>query len=175
MIVDVLQRARFYEGLEPRIAAALKYLTETDFAGMPDGRHKLDGDRLFAIVQRYRPRPAADARWEAHRQYVDVQYVAAGVERMGWTALHDGLKVAVPYDPAKDVVFFDARGQFFDVPAGHFVVFGPGDVHAPGLAATASPGRQLGDASARVPHSPADAGGSLDEVLKVVVKCRLET
>ena len=160
MILDALQRATVYSGLGPRIAAALRYLAETDCTQLADGRYELDGDRLYAIVQRYRTKPAAEARWEAHRQYVDVQYVAAGVERMGWAALHDGLEVAAPYDPAKDVVFFDARGQFFDVPAGNFVIFAPSDVHAPGL--TASPGDEPGDAC-------------LDEVLKVVVKCRVET
>jgi biofilm protein TabA len=153
MILDRVECALLYFGLGPQIAAALKYLAQTDFSRVPNGRQELDGDRLLAIVQRYRTKPAADARWEAHRQYIDVQYVAAGVERMGWFALHDGLKVATPYDPAKDVIFFDAQGQFFDVPAGHFVIFAPSDAHAPGL---------QGD-------------GDVDEVLKVVVKCRVQT
>jgi len=170
MILDRLECAPLYTAFGLRIAAALDYLARVDFARLPDGRHELDGDRLYAIVQRYRTKPAAEARWEAHRQYVDVQYVVAGAERMGWAALHDGLEVAVPYDPAKDVVFFDARGQFFDVPAGHFVIFAPSDVHAPGLA---SPGRQPGDASIGPSRPRADARGSLDEVLKVVVKCRV--
>jgi biofilm protein TabA len=152
MILDRLEHAPLYSGLGPHLAAALKYLAQTDFAPLPDGRYELDGDRLYAIVQRYRTKPVAEARWEAHRRYVDVQHVVAGVERMGWTALRDGWKAAVPYDPAKDVLFFDAQGQFFDVPAGHFVIFAPRDVHAPGL----------------------QADGDIDDVLKVVVKCRVE-
>ena len=167
MIVDHIEHAALYYSLGPRIAAALTYLAQTDFSLLPDGRCELDGDRLFAIVQRYRTKPAADARWEAHRQYVDVQYVAAGVERMGWAALYDGMTLAVPYDPVKDVVFFDAAGQFFDVPAGRFVIFAPHDVHAPGLRPE---GGSLGPSARQ-----AETGRSIDEIVKVVVKCRVET
>jgi biofilm protein TabA len=152
MILDRLENAAAYEGLAPRIAAALRYLQGTDFAALADGRYELDGDRLFAIVQRYQTKPSADAAWEAHRRYIDVQYVVEGAERIGYAALRDGLRAAKPYDAEKDVAFFDARGDLFELAVGSFAIFGPQDVHAPGLAA----GR---------PEAP---GG----VLKVVVKCR---
>jgi YhcH/YjgK/YiaL family protein len=106
------------------------------------------------VVQRYRPKPPAEARWEAHRQYIDVQFLAGGVERIGYAPLGEALSVVQAYDAQKDVVFFAAAGDFVTVPAGSFAIFWPTDVHAPCLAGEASP--------------------ATVEVCKVVVKCRVE-
>ena len=53
MIMDRIENASVYRVLGPAIAAALDYLRQTDFSQVPDGRHELDGDRLFSIVQHY--------------------------------------------------------------------------------------------------------------------------
>ena len=153
MILDRIENAMTYRSVGPRVSAALNYLRRTDFSKLSEGRHELEGDRLFAIVQRYRTKPLREARWEAHRKYLDVQYVVEGIERMGYLSRADELPVRGPYDPEKDLVFYDVRGDLFEVNAGGFAIFGPQDIHAPGLAA--------GD--------PPVAG----EVLKVVMKCRL--
>jgi biofilm protein TabA len=149
MILDSLHNAVMYQALGPRIAGALDYLQGTDFSKTPLGRHELDGDRLVAIVQRYATKPVDEARWEAHRRYLDVQYVVEGAERMGWAALDQRLPVRHAYDAAKDIVFFETRGELFLVRAGQFAIFAPHDIHAPGLAAGSVPSK----------------------VLKVVVKC----
>jgi YhcH/YjgK/YiaL family protein len=154
VILDLLSAAAAYRSLGPRIAAAFDYLAGTDFSRVPPGRYELDGSRLYAIVQRYRTKPPSEAAWEAHRRYIDVQYVVEGIERMGYTPLYPGLAVRQDYDEAKDIIFFETRGDHFDLRPGMFALFGPQDVHAPGLAS----------------GQPAVSA----EVLKVVVKCRVE-
>ena len=153
MILDLLENAPSYRGHHLLIADALSYLANTDFSRVPEGRHTLDGERLFALVQRYRTKPIRQAKWEAHRRYVDVQYIIGGTERMGYAPLDSRLTIQQAYDPDKDIVFFHAQGDFFQVRRGMFVLFGPQDVHAPGLV---------------------DSSGIAAEVLKVVVKCRLQ-
>ena len=153
MILDRLENAGLYRPLGKEIALALDYLCRTDFSQTPNGRYELDADRVFALVQRYRPKPLAEARWEAHRQYVDVQYVVQGFERIGYTPLVDGLPVQQAYDSQKDVVFYNAKGDFLTVSAGSFAIFTPHDVHAPGVAS--------------------DLAEAASEVCKVVVKCRV--
>jgi biofilm protein TabA len=153
MILDRLENAERHGSLGAEIALAFDYLRRTDFTGVASGRYTLDGDRVYAIVQRYRPKPLADALWEAHRRYVDVQYMAAGSERMGCTPLQDGLTIQKGYDPDGDAILFRADGELFRIDAGSFVIFTPDDVHAPGLAI--------------------DGPDSAGEVCKVVVKCRL--
>jgi biofilm protein TabA len=153
MIVDRLENAVAYQALGHRIAAALDYLRGTDFSTLPEGRHYLDDDRLFAIVQRYQPKPLSKAVWEAHRKYVDVQYVFHGAERIGYAAAREDTPLVEPYNGEKDLVLYDVLGDFFELQAGSFAIFGPQDIHAPGLVAKGS--------------SP-DAW-----VHKVVVKCRV--
>ena len=153
MILDRLENGDMYRALGAEMALALDYLRKTDFHDMAEGRHELDGDRVYAVVLRYRPKPLAEAMWEAHRRYIDVQYVAQGIERMGYTSLRADMSVRQPYDDKKDLIFYDAEGELFEVRAGGFAVFAPHDVHAPGLAI--------------------DSPGTASDVLKVVVKCRV--
>lgn len=151
MILDRLENAASYIQLGPQISAALRYLAATDFSHVEPGRYPLDGDRLFAMVQRNKTKPAGEAVYEAHRRYIDVQYVVQGVERMGYAPLRADTPVHTAYDAEKDFALYNAVGTLFDVPPGAFTVFFPHDMHAPGLAG----------------GNPPTPG----EVLKVVVKC----
>ncbi|MDX1948575.1 MAG: YhcH/YjgK/YiaL family protein [Pirellulaceae bacterium] len=132
MILDVLANSHLYGGL-PRLAAGLAWLQNTDLDGVPLGKTVLDGDRLFALVQEYTPKPATVGKFEAHRRYWDIQYVARGIERMGWNTLAR-MTVSESHSDERDVAFFHGPGDFFLVPAGSFAIFGPHDVHMPGVA-----------------------------------------
>ncbi|MBW3631010.1 MAG: YhcH/YjgK/YiaL family protein [Gemmatimonadetes bacterium] len=63
MILDSLSRAGQYGTLGPRIAAGLEYLAAFDPA-TPVGRHFIDGEDLFAMVQEYDTAPATEKRFE---------------------------------------------------------------------------------------------------------------
>lgn len=115
---------------------AFEFLRRPDLAGLPDGRYELDGERVFALVQRYATLEAAEPRFEAHRKFIDVQYLAAGAEVIGWAPL-ETVAVAEPYDEITDVLFGRARGGWTPVrlEAGMLAVLWPADAHAPRLAA----------------------------------------
>jgi biofilm protein TabA len=147
MIADRLANRSVDDRVPARVRQALEYLRTTDMAAIPPGRHELDGDRLFALVQEYTTRPADECVWEAHRKYIDIQYVVRGAERIGHHARAQAVE-REPYDPVRDVALFEPGASYVTVTAGGFAIFGPEDVHSPGVA--------LGD--------PAT-------VRKVVVKC----
>jgi biofilm protein TabA len=154
MILDRLDRRDLYARVGLGIPEALEYLAKTDFRSLPDGKQTIDGDRLFAVVQRYTAKPLAQARWEMHRRYLDVQYIACGSERIGFVPWSEALPVQEAFDPARDVAFYETSGVLLPVSGGMFAVFTPDEVHAPCLA----------------PAEPEVAG----EVLKIVVKCLWE-
>ena len=112
---------------------ALAYLRETDFSKMADGRYDIDGDRIYAKVQRYVTKPAAECRPESHRRYADVQFVAEGQEFIGWCAFSPELKIAEPYDEEKDVAFYEKLEpeSNFVLADGCFAVLLPKDIHRP--------------------------------------------
>jgi len=134
MIIDHLKNASQYAGADKRLAAALQYLQSTDLTSVPPGRYEIDGSDVFAIVQEYESKPKDKGYWEAHRQYIDVQYVARGAELMGYAHL-DRLKPGA-YDATKDFLPLEGEGDFFEVREGTFVILSSQDAHMPGIAVT---------------------------------------
>ncbi|QDU31186.1 Toxin-antitoxin biofilm protein TabA [Anatilimnocola aggregata] len=166
MIIDHLSRADLYQGLGPRFAQAFDFLRSADVLNLPLGKHELEGDKLFALVQEYTPKPRSVGKFEAHERYWDVQFVARGVERMGWAA-RSRLTVTEPHDATKDVGFFAGSasdpGDFVLVPASFFTVFGPHDAHMPGVAVSDDPASDFTLSS----HL---SGPTEQQVRKIVIK-----
>jgi len=138
MVVDTLLNAKLYTSLGAGIATALKYLQEHDVTKLPLGKTPIDGDRMFVLAQDNTTKPYADGVWEAHRKYIDVQFVAAGIEQMGWAPLAN-LTVTKPYDADADYALFSGAGNVVTVPTGSFTIFFPSDGHMPGVAVDGQP------------------------------------
>lgn len=137
MIFSPLGTASTYEALSPRFATALRFCRDTDWAALPNGRHPILGDDVFALLQENRTKPADQCRWEAHRTYADIQLVLAGTECMGVAPLSQ-CEPEADFDAAADVGFYRlARPpeQRLTVPSGHLAVFLPTDAHMPLIAA----------------------------------------
>ncbi len=122
----------------PGLALALAWLRRPETAGLPDGRYEIDGERVFALVQRYETL-AGEPRFEAHRRYADVQYLAAGAEIIAAAPLA-ALSVTEAYDAGRDVCFGAVpagRASRLALAAGELAILYPEDAHAPRLAAGA--------------------------------------
>jgi YhcH/YjgK/YiaL family protein len=135
MIHDILARAQRYRPLGTRVALALEYLRSSDFGTVPDGRHPIDGDRMYALVQSYTTKPPEQGTWEAHRRCMDLQFVVEGGEQIGY--LPPGRIAEGEYDAARDVATVPggaADGDRLTVRTGDFMLIWPGEVHMPGLA-----------------------------------------
>jgi biofilm protein TabA len=139
MITDSIQNVASYMGLSAHMAAALKFIVRPDLGAMALGKHVLDGDQVFAIIQEYQTKPEEACFWEAHRKYIDVQFIQTGVEAMGWAPIQE-MKVQKEYDAGRDVVILEGKGQVMEVTGGHFAIFLPQDAHMPCLASGGRPG-----------------------------------
>jgi YhcH/YjgK/YiaL family protein len=132
MILAELGQDTPYEALHPRFATAIEFLRSPDLVGIPDGRYEVEAGEVTAIVVRGTGKPRSEARLEAHRRFIDIQYVISGDEEMGWSPLSECFGVTEPYDDSNDIVFFSDRPQsWFRVPPGSFAIFFPPDAHAP--------------------------------------------
>ncbi len=132
MIVDYLKLADRYSSVQSRMAAGFAFLRRAGVFELPDGRISIDGDQVFAIIQRIDGRGRDQSLLEAHRKYLDIQYVVKGEDCIGWLPLSDCHRVSTPYDPEKDIEFFyDRPATWVTIPAGAFAVFFPDDAHAP--------------------------------------------
>ncbi len=133
MIIDTIANCSNYENCHPAFKKAFDFLRTADLAKLPEGRIDLDGGRLYASIQEVAGIPAEKCVLEAHRKYIDIQFLVTGNESMGWAPLC-GLGHALPFDEKADCGFFKDRPQsFFDVRPGCFAIFFPGDAHAPNI------------------------------------------
>lgn len=132
MILDILENAHHYVGLHQGFAAAFAFLTRPGLKELPLGKHAIDGDRLLAIVAKEPGRSKDEAVLEAHRKYIDIQFILDGTDTMGWKTKSRCTQPAQEYDPKGDEqCFSDAPEAWVAVPPGHFIVFFPEDAHAP--------------------------------------------
>jgi YhcH/YjgK/YiaL family protein len=98
---------------------------------LEDGRHEIEGQRLFALVQSYTTRPATEVVFEAHRSYMDLQLVFEGREAIGW-APTAALETTEPYSAEKDVELLDGSvALVMPLESGWFAVLLPQDAHKP--------------------------------------------
>lgn len=132
MILDEFEQHRRYLGLHPRFAEAFAFLTRADLRALPDGRHAVDGERLYVAIAGEDGRGRDGARLEAHRRYIDIQCVLDGSEAIGWRPLARCASPVGPHDPGRDIRFFaDQPEAWFPLPPGRFAIFFPEDAHAP--------------------------------------------
>ena len=71
-------------------------------ADLAPGRHEIDGEEVYASVQRHFTKPVAERQYESHRKYIDIQYIHTGREIMYWAPLPLLTKVTMPYDEKGD-------------------------------------------------------------------------
>ncbi len=132
MILDTLSQASRYTPLHPGFAAAFEFLRTAKLADLAAGRHEIDGDRLYVVMNRQPGRGRTDAKFEAHRRYIDIQFGISGTDEIGWRALSACSQPTGPFDETKDVWFFqDPAETWLVVPPQSFAIFYPEDVHAP--------------------------------------------
>jgi YhcH/YjgK/YiaL family protein len=132
MILDDLANAARYYGLHPRIRAGLEFLQRTDLAALAQGRHEIDGAKLFVLVSRDPGRGRAGAKLEVHRKHVDIQLTIAGNEEIGWSPIGVCREIEVPYDAEGDgMLFADRPATWVQVAPRRFTIFFPEDAHAP--------------------------------------------
>ena len=130
MIIDDIAHAERYACLSANFARAIRFLTETRLDELPCGTIAIDGENVFANLQENMTR-TDDLQFEAHDRYADIQVILRGTERfaLGWDASIE------PPQPGSDFRRCQAeRWVDFVLAENQFVIFLPGEAHAPGNA-----------------------------------------
>jgi YhcH/YjgK/YiaL family protein len=132
MILSTLSQAHHYHFLGGRFVAGFDWLTQFQ-PTLEDGRHEIDGDNVFALVQSYTTQVASGKQFETHRNYADIQYLAAGDEVIPY-APTGALTAATEYNAERDFMLYtDPRVSTpLRLTPGAFAIFLPHDGHKPG-------------------------------------------
>ena len=150
MLATSLDLVTKHDYLEQKFKNAYQWLKEHDTANMEDGTYDIC-DGVFAMVQRYDTIPFSEARFESHKDYYDIQYIAKGTESFGMALVKDCELVETT---EKNGVSFYKTPKFYtqvNLKSGDLVVVPPEEVHQP----------------------RAQYNGQKDFVVKVVIKVKV--
>ena len=112
MIFDNIDSALIYAGLGEKIAIGLALLNEDSVRNAAPGRHEVDGENLFYVVDEYETKP--------------------GEECIGVAPL-EGLTEETHYDGKKDLAFYKYEPTMSNLhlQQGMFAIFWPNEPHMP--------------------------------------------
>lgn len=116
------------------IKQAINYLKEHDFLAMEPGVYEIQGKDIYAQVFDAQTKAPEEQRPEVHEKYVDVQYLASGKERLGFTPDTGRYEVSERFSE-RDLIFYRAvkNEGFIESRPGCYCIFFPEDVHRPGV------------------------------------------
>ncbi len=135
MIYDKIDNWEQYAGISEDIRLGLSFLKQLS----PDvevGVHEIT-PRVRAIVSEYQPQPVNPHGYEAHHEWIDIQYLLVGTEIVRCLPL-EYLEETQAYDARQDAAFYadgSVRGQELMLGNGYFAILFPQDGHMPCLSA----------------------------------------
>ena len=110
----------------------LDFVKNTDFSTLPYGVTEIKGKDLFVNFMTYKTSDDIGV-FEAHRDYIDLQLIVKGEERIDYADLSDAT-TTIEYNPNKDAEFLSAeKFSSLYLKDGYFAIFFPEDAHRPSL------------------------------------------
>lgn len=126
--------AKAYYKNPARWNKAFAFLKDNDLKKLELKRYDLDGNNLYVTISEYNSKNPEDAKYEAHRNYIDIQYVVTGNELIGIAPYASKESVLQAYDATKDIEFVSTKnGNMYKANPSKFFIFFPEDAHMPGL------------------------------------------
>lgn len=133
MIYDKIDNLETYAKISEDIRVGLEYLRDLK-PEVEVGTYVLS-PRVKAIVSEYTTKEVNEKGYEAHKEFIDIQYLVSGVEKIGFVPL-EYLKETKAYNVEKDVAFYEDGGvesQELLLGNGYFAILYPQDGHMPQL------------------------------------------
>ncbi len=132
--IDKRDLAVAYFKHKDRWDKAFRFLKDNDLEVIELKRYDIDGDNLFATVSEYFTKDPDTAEFEAHRKYIDIQYVIRGKEIINIAPIATVEKVLSPYNEEKDIEFVTVENIInYTATPERFFIFFPDDAHRPGI------------------------------------------
>lgn len=113
---------------------AISYLRSNDLAAFDEGKHPIEGSLIYAMIQKPVTAPAAERRYELHRDYIDIQVLLKGSrEEHRYGLACPESRPTEDFLESKDLAFYpapaDARSLI--VTPWQYVVYLPWELHCP--------------------------------------------
>jgi YhcH/YjgK/YiaL family protein len=115
----------------PQLDIVFDFLLNKVSSKTIDGKYNITKD-IYAVVANSEPKPKEEQLLEAHKKYIDLQYILVNTDNIGWKFLDKSFKISKRYNKKNDISFYKNKPDiFFKLKKGDFVIFFPEDAHAP--------------------------------------------
>lgn len=111
-IIKRQKKAKEYseEYLKKRLDNAIAYIANLNHSELRPGRYEVSNDFYYTVLE-YEAFAEEDSVYESHRNYIDIQWVYDGVERLMLTDINT-LIPSDGYDEKRDVIhYYDSNNQ----------------------------------------------------------------
>ncbi len=130
MIVDDIENLFKYECINNNFKKVIQFIDSNDLKNMPAGSYEIIGKDIYVNIDEYETKSETESMPEAHKNYIDIQIVLFGHEKIGYANLKNA-KTTIEYNKEKDIAFYKANSEYLKAEEGRFFVFFPQDVHHP--------------------------------------------
>ena len=132
MIKNSLKYTKIYDNLSKNLKTALEFLGNNNLKNFQNGKYEIQGEDIYVNIQDYQTKPQNQGKWEAHRKYIDIQFIIEGSEKIGVGEIQNYTTTEV-YDEEKDVEFLSTnlQAEFLTLNKNDFIILYPQDVHMP--------------------------------------------
>ncbi len=129
MIFGKKEELSIYKNISKNMAKAIDFLLNFNESS-PVGKYEIDGKLVYALVINGETKPCDSNTFEAHRKYIDLQYILSGEEDTGYASVSDCC-IETPYNECDDYLIVKGQGSEVTVREGCFYIAFPCDAHRP--------------------------------------------
>ena len=133
--IDSLSSKKWLSGIG-QSNKIINIIEKTDFTKKDDDTYKIDSKDFYYIITTYNTSNNIEEKSaEAHRKYIDLQYILYGEEKIGYSDYRNPKMLLTDYNEDNDTELFSRIEDegFFILKKGMYAVFFPVDVHRPGM------------------------------------------
>lgn len=133
IITDIDHIEEYTKALGKNFQTAVNEIFKKSCETLESGKHIIDGDSVQCMVNRYNTKPYAEAQYESHKRYADLQFMVSGREYIYCQKAKNLVKDG-DYIPDKDKLPY-ANGKesvTLDFKPGDIAIFFPEDAHKVG-------------------------------------------
>jgi len=118
--------------LYEKLTEALDYIKNLDKGTLTPGIHEVNDEFYYNYLE-YEAKEPTNSIYEAHKNYVDIQYIVEGQEHID-VSFEEYMELDTPYDAEKDIMFFKNPKESFAriLGPGEYVIVLPHELHKPG-------------------------------------------
>ena len=132
MITDSIKNSALYAGAHKYFDEAFKILASIT-EDTPTGKIVIDEGNAWVTVSHISSSEDKTGKdFEAHKDFIDIHYLARGSEIFGYAYLGD-LEITEEFDPARDCLFAKGHVNELKLSDGEFIVTFPDDAHLPAM------------------------------------------